>query len=621
MKHSRIIVRALCLSLVLVAISLPPIHAQAPTGNPPANRPPPGGGGPRQVAEPMKGESRLITRGDFELLTYETEADVQKLEELLAASQTAAPVPGDYAKNYLRSRTDGSVQPYGIWVPRDYAPDKKFALIVQLHGIGPKSLAGRRHLWGGMGVKDWVDPVAPVLVASVYGRGNNFYQGQGEEDVLEVVADVQRRYSVDPDRIYIMGHSMGGAGAWMVGLRYPDRFGSITPIDAAMGFGNSADEMREQPAWMQPQITLFRPDNYFPNARNVLVFMKNAGAGIQKASTRFSDGVVAAGGFATMESFPGMPHHWAPQMSYSIFTGAAVIKPINRSPAEVKFFTNTLRYNQAYWVTLDRLVWHNADARITAAFDDGKPRPQPGGGRGRPPPPPEPSRTPTLTVTTENIDAFTLRLGDAGVPADVSAALTVDGVVVSPGPLPAVAHLVQIEGKWQLAPAPAHSGKRHGVQGPIGDAFNARFLAVYGEDDLPLARAELDAIRNPPSQLMIHGEFPLKAAARVTAEDIAGANLILFGTVKTNPLIARLAPRLPASLLQAADEGSAVVFIHPNPESAGHYVVVWTGPVLSTKLDVPLKAGWMMPINLLPDFLVVKDGKVADAGHFDRDWK
>lgn len=620
MKISTLLRRLAVLSLLLAANSLSLVRAQAPAGTPPAD--PRFSRGPQTSAEPMKGESRLITRDDLELLTYETEADVQKLEEQFAANQAVAPKPGEYAKNYLRSSTDGSVQPYGIWVPRDYTPNGKFALIVQLHGIGPKSLAGRRLQWGGMGVKEWVDPSAPVLVASAYGRGNTFYQGQGEEDVLEVIADVQRRYSIDPDRIFIMGHSMGGAGSWFVGLRHPDRFGSITPIDAAMGFGNSADEMREQADWMQPQITLFRPDNYFPNARNVLVFMKNAGAGIQKASTRFSDGVVAAGGFATMESFPGMPHHWAPQMSYSIFTGAAVIRPINRRPAEVKFFTNTLRYDRAYWVTLDRLVRHNADARITATFDDGKPRPQPGGGGGRPQREPEPpARAPTLAVTTENIDALTLRLAEAGVPADVPVALTVNGAAVSSGLLPVVAHLVQTGGVWRLASGPAFSGKHHGVQGPIGDAFNSRFLAVYGEGDLPLARAELDSIRNPPSQLMIHGEFPLKAAAKVTAVDIAGANLILFGTAKTNPLIARLAPKLPASLMTAAGEGSAVVFICPNPENPARYVVVWTGPILAAKLDVALKASWMMPLHLLPDFIVAKDGKIITAGHFDRDWQ
>ncbi len=597
--------------LLIIFLSALPVAAQTPG----PNRPPPG------REDTANAESRLISRGDVELLTFETEADVRKLEEMLAASEAAALQPGEFTMHYLRSHTDGSVQPYGFWAPRDYSPERKFPLLVQMHGIGPKALTGRRLTWRGMNAQEWIDPHAPVVVAHPMGRGNTFYQGIGEEDVLEVIADVRRRCSIDPDRIFIMGHSMGGAGSWMVGLRHPDRFGSVTPIDAAMGFGDAVDTFQNLPEWMQRQVAMFKPDTLFPNARNVPVFMKNAGAGIQKASARFSDGVVAEGGFATMESFPGMPHHFAPQLTYAIFTGAAVAQPIQRHPAEVRFHTNTLRYNRAYWVTLDRLERHNAAARIKAIYDDGQPRPPPRGRPGQPRRDPEPARPPSVTVATENLDGITLRLSEAGVPAGAAAPLVVDGVEVAAGALPAVAHLVKTEGRWRLAAEPARSGKRHGLQGPVGDAFNSRFLAVYGDGDLPLARAELDAIRNPPSRLMIHGEFPLKAAARVTTDDVANCNLILFGTPKTNPVLARLAPKLPAPLLAAVDEGGAVVFVHPNPENPDRYVVVWSGPVLSAKLDVKLEAGWLMPLNLLPDYLVVRDGKFATAGHFDRDWR
>ncbi|MDP3072932.1 MAG: alpha/beta fold hydrolase [Opitutaceae bacterium] len=596
------------ISVILALLAAPLLCAQNP------------GGTPRPRAEPLKGESRLIPRGDVELLTYETEADVQKLEELLTANAAAAPQPGEFTMNYFRSGLDGSVQPYGFWLPRDHAPGKKFALLVQLHGIGSKSLAGRRTAWRGMGVKEWIDPYAPVIVAQPMGRGNTFYHGMGEADVLEVIADVSRRHAVDPDRVFIMGHSMGGAGSWLVGLHYPDRFGSITPVDAAMGFRDAVDDPQALPAWMLPQVALFKPEKLFPNARNVPVFLKNAGAGIQKASTRFSDGVVAEGGFATMESFPGMPHHFAPQISYSIFAGAATVRPIVRQPAEVKFFTTTLRHNQAYWVTLDRLTQHNAEARVTATHDDGQPKPIQGG-RGQPRPAPEPARPPSLKVTTQNIDALTLRLRDAGVPADKPLALVVDGTTVSSGAVAEIVHLAKTDGQWRTVAAPALGGKRHGRQGPIGDSFNAKFLAVYGEGDLPLARAELDAIRNPPSQLVIQAEFPLKAAARVTTEEIANSNLILFGTPKTNPLLARLAPKLPTALLTAADTGSAVIFVYPNPENPARTIVVWTGRVLSTSLEPRIEAGWMQPLNLLPDYVTVKDGKITKAGHFDRDWR
>jgi pimeloyl-ACP methyl ester carboxylesterase len=50
-----------------------------------------------------------------------------------------------------------------------------------------------------------------------------------ELDVLEAVDRVTAEYSVDPDRIFILGHSMGGAGAWHLALKYPDRWAGIVP--------------------------------------------------------------------------------------------------------------------------------------------------------------------------------------------------------------------------------------------------------------------------------------------------------------------------------------------------------------------------------------------------------
>ena len=361
--------------------------------------------------------------------------------------------------------------------------------------------------------------------------------------------------------------------------------------------------------------------------------MKNAGGptGIQKASTRFSDGVIAEGGFATMESFPGMPHHFAPQYPYASFIAQAMLLPVKHQPSEVKFFTNTLRYNHAYWVTLDRLTQHNAATQLTAIYDDGQPPPLPPGVAARrasaiaagQPVEERPAHPPSLKITAVNIDALTLRLGDAGIPLDGKVPLTIEGTEIPSSALAPVVYLARADGTWRSVSKPdvRPSAKRHGVQGPISDAFNSKFLAVYGESDRELAIAELDAIRNPPSNLAINGEFPMKVATKVTMDDIASSNLILFGTPSSNPLLGRLAPKLPAKWIAGAT-GSAdgVVFVHPNPESPDHYVVVWSTRVLSMP-NHGLRSGWMMPLNLLPDYALVKAGKIAEAGHFDSDWK
>ncbi|MCO5171526.1 MAG: alpha/beta hydrolase-fold protein [Planctomycetes bacterium] len=41
---------------------------------------------------------------------------------------------------------------------------------------------------------------------------------------------LKRRYPIDTDRVVLMGYSMGGFGAWNVGLRYHDLFAAVTPF-------------------------------------------------------------------------------------------------------------------------------------------------------------------------------------------------------------------------------------------------------------------------------------------------------------------------------------------------------------------------------------------------------
>ena len=56
------------------------------------------------------------------------------------------------------------------------------------------------------------------------------YRGSAERDVMDVIAEVRRDYAIDPDRIYLMGHSMGGYGTWSVAMAHPDVFAAIGPI-------------------------------------------------------------------------------------------------------------------------------------------------------------------------------------------------------------------------------------------------------------------------------------------------------------------------------------------------------------------------------------------------------
>jgi predicted peptidase len=51
-----------------------------------------------------------------------------------------------------------------------------------------------------------------------------------QEDVFEVINAVSREYKIDATRIFLMGHSLGGFGTWLVASSNPERFAAIAAL-------------------------------------------------------------------------------------------------------------------------------------------------------------------------------------------------------------------------------------------------------------------------------------------------------------------------------------------------------------------------------------------------------
>ena len=60
-----------------------------------------------------------------------------------------------------------------------------------------------------------------------------------EKDTMAVVDMIRKEFNVDDRRIYLMGHSMGGAGTYYLGSKYATIWAAIAPIaPAAMSMNN-----------------------------------------------------------------------------------------------------------------------------------------------------------------------------------------------------------------------------------------------------------------------------------------------------------------------------------------------------------------------------------------------
>jgi len=113
---------------------------------------------------------------------------------------------------------NGTIRVQGwLMLPKDFSPDKKYPLIVNVHG-GPSAACMSRWDTNGMGAASAMGyfSLCPNPRGS-YGQGEAFTQGNVKDfgggdfrDIMAGVDALSRQYPIDSKRIGIRGHSYGG---------------------------------------------------------------------------------------------------------------------------------------------------------------------------------------------------------------------------------------------------------------------------------------------------------------------------------------------------------------------------------------------------------------------------
>jgi hypothetical protein len=154
------------------------------------------------------------------------------------------------------------------------------------------------------------------------------------------------------------------------------------------------------------------------------------------------------------------------------------------------------------------------------------------------------------------------------------------------------------------------------------EAVNARHIYVYGAGDPQTRRYAETAATWASRRTHLNLALTVKSDQEVNDDDLAGSNLVLFGTPQTNRLVARFAPQFPIALNPgAADYG--LLFILPVGK---HYVLVSCGLPWWTGADEANRGGYQLapaPYRLLSTFgdYILFKGTLANVlaeGRFDR---
>jgi predicted peptidase len=171
-------------------------------------------------------------------------------------------------KSMLEKQTykdeNGKTLSYRLLKPDNYDPNAKYPLVLFLHGAGERGKDNERQLIHGVSEFAKAENrkkypcflIAPQCPANegwsnFLSKKTDASKTQSEPGRLavELVRAIQKEFSIDPDRLYITGLSMGGYGTWDIISRHPDMFAAAVPICGG-GDESQAEKIAKMPIWV-----------------------------------------------------------------------------------------------------------------------------------------------------------------------------------------------------------------------------------------------------------------------------------------------------------------------------------------------------------------------------------
>lgn len=134
---------------------------------------------------------------------------------------------------------------YLIYLPQNYSPPRRSPILLYLHGAGERGSDLTKVLRGGPPGLIAKGREFPLIVVSPQCPLGASWDSQ---QLLQLIDHIGERFTIDPDRIYVGGFSMGAFGTWDLASTAPERFAAIVPV-AGGGHTTSAERLIKLPIW------------------------------------------------------------------------------------------------------------------------------------------------------------------------------------------------------------------------------------------------------------------------------------------------------------------------------------------------------------------------------------
>ncbi len=138
--------------------------------------------------------------------------------------------------------------PYLLYVPKDcQKPVDGFPLVIYLHGASCKGSNINKLKKYGLPYYVSKGKQYNFIIASPQCPSNKSWLSENWFEPL--FAELLSKYNIDKSRVYVVGMSMGGYGAWHLAMDYPDKITALIPLCGGCYDSAHISKISKIPIW------------------------------------------------------------------------------------------------------------------------------------------------------------------------------------------------------------------------------------------------------------------------------------------------------------------------------------------------------------------------------------
>ncbi|MFE9604608.1 hypothetical protein [Streptomyces hokutonensis] len=204
-----------------------------------------------------------------------------------ATGRTVNLIVDDFQQFTYKNPKTGRSLPYNLYVPKGYDRTKSYPLVLFMHDASLITTTVRATLVQGLGAVCWAAPEEQAerpafVLAPQYPEvvvGDDYKPTSLFDTTADLVRELTGKYSIDTDRLYSTGQSMGAMMTLGLNIKYPDLFAASWVV-AGQWPSAQAAPLAKKNLW----VTVSQGDTKaYPGENAIMAVVEKAGTKVSRA--------------------------------------------------------------------------------------------------------------------------------------------------------------------------------------------------------------------------------------------------------------------------------------------------------------------------------------------------